>query len=315
MHFAHNAGLLCLVIQLLLQLEVGFNLVGHGLADLIFATVHPHVPARVGHGPQDAVLDRLDPLAALSLAAAGDGIQVGGDLGAIRLEGKIVDVLSEGILNLTPNEEESQDDIRGHHSCWDRDIGILELGQQLEGEHGDVDPGNLADGDRVGDGKRRVADTVSTREHVIEGGDVIVGERLLHRDRQLRVGHQVIGVAGEVRQNLEGEVSKRAARLLDHLAWVAGGKRDAQVLACSLEETGLPQCLEGLIGLIASCPLSKGVKVANQAVDVIVAGVRLVPELVLQRGCKCDNEVERSAVVAKRLATVEMVILAGERGD
>lgn len=65
------------------------------------------------------------------------------------VEGEIVDIVAEGILDFATDEEETEDDVGGADCTGDGDP--LEVVVELEGEDDDIDPGYLGDGDGVGD--------------------------------------------------------------------------------------------------------------------------------------------------------------------
>lgn len=264
------------------------------LANHVLSAIHPDLPARVRQRPQRLVVDILNPVGIRRpLLLAGNDVHILGNLRAVRFQRQVVDVPTKRVLNLPANHEQAQNDVG--RCDGGRNRNPVERGQQLEGKKEDVDPGNLRNGDGVGDGERGGQHTVGTHQDVVHDRHVVVSKRLLHGHGQLTVGDQLVRVGGEVTKDFEGEVAKRARCLLNHLARIGGGEANTNVLANCLEEAGWLEGLEGLIRLLLGGALGKGVKVGNEVGDVIVTGVRLEAEAVLESHREGDQEVQHSS--------------------
>ena len=121
---------------------------------------------------EQSILITPDPLLILGLLDTADDVDVACDLLAERVEGEIVHVVAEGVFELGADEKETEDEVGGEDGAGNGDP--FELGVELEGEEHDVDVGHLGDGDRVGDWKGRVEDTLCASENVVEGGEHVV---------------------------------------------------------------------------------------------------------------------------------------------
>ena len=71
--------------------------------------------------PPPPVLELGSGTGLLGLAAAANDVDVCGNLGAVGFHRQIVDIFAKGIFNLTADEENAEDDVRGRNSCRDRD--------------------------------------------------------------------------------------------------------------------------------------------------------------------------------------------------
>ena len=137
----------------------------------------PQLPAlirRRANREQHAILPALDvfhEVVELEGLRRND-VQLGGDLVAEQLEWQVVDVLAEGVLDLAADEEDAENNVGGGDGGGDGDP--LEDGVELEGEEHHVDPGDLRDGDGVGDGEGGVEDAFGAGEDVVEGEEIVV---------------------------------------------------------------------------------------------------------------------------------------------
>lgn len=126
---------------------------GHqGIADILLAAVHPAVEALLAERPHGAVELVAEELLGAGRRVAHEEVDVGFELGAELFEGQIVDVHAEGVLDFASDGGEADDDVRCEDASGDRDPA--EVVPQLEWEHQYVDPGDLRDGDGVGDWER-----------------------------------------------------------------------------------------------------------------------------------------------------------------
>lgn len=100
-----------------LETELGLGL--ERVAQQRLAPVHPYIPAALAQWPQHLVVEGLDPVRTTRLALGGNNVDLLGDLLAVELQWQIVDVRSEGILDLHADKEKTEDDVAGSDCCWD----------------------------------------------------------------------------------------------------------------------------------------------------------------------------------------------------
>lgn len=115
------------------------------------------------------------------------------------------------------------------------------------------------------------------------------GKCLLHRDTKLAVLDNLIDEAGDVGYNFKGQVAQWSYSPFNSLARVTRGEGDTKVLASGLHLAVLPW--EGGLRGIICCMKSKSVKMPNQVRKILVVGVRLEAQLVLERNGKGDDEI------------------------
>lgn len=141
-------------IRCLRLLVVSIRPVLHGGADGALGLRRPRVVAAVAEGEQDLVPRALDQLLGGDLGARRDGLHVLHDLLAEGVEGQIVHIHAEGVLDLVADEEDAKNDVRGEDGGGNRDPPERRV--ELEGKQHHVEPGDLRDDDGVGDGERGV---------------------------------------------------------------------------------------------------------------------------------------------------------------
>ena len=248
----------------------------------------PHVPAAHADGVEYFVVERLDPVPVAVLLLGGQEVEIHGDLSTVRLEGQVIDVVAKGILDFAADKQNAQDYVRGDNCC--RDGYPLQCGVQLKGQQENIDPGDLRNGNRVGNGQRRVEHTVCAHQDIIENSNVVVSQSLVHGDDELVVGHHLVGEAGEIRQDLQWQVAQRVLGPLNDLAWVACCKGDSEIATYKLANVGLG--LVDLFRLLCRCVKGKGVEMADKMHKVIIAGVRFMPKFMFQSNGKSQEEVE-----------------------
>ena len=95
-----------------------------------------------------------------------DGVNVHFELFAKGLERQVIHVVAERVLDFCADLGDAQDNVGGEDAAGDGDP--LQTGPQLERQHHDVDPGDLRNGNRVGDGERSLKDTVHAGQGFVE---------------------------------------------------------------------------------------------------------------------------------------------------
>lgn len=151
------------------DLHVRLGLCQQRVADVLLTACSPAVEALVAQRPDGHVALAGHELSSDGRRLCSNTVDVHLQLLAEGLERQIVDVVTKGVLDFATDGGETEDDVGGENSTRDGDP--LKRGEQLEGQNHDVDPGDLGDGDGVGDGKRRVQHTVETDKAFVESDD------------------------------------------------------------------------------------------------------------------------------------------------
>ena len=182
----------------------------------------PPLPRAVAQRVQDAVLLRHDEILGLRRGFGGDLADLGGELLAENVQREIVDVVAEGVLDLAADGGDAEDDIGAHHGAGDGDPA--ERGPELERQRDHVHPGDLADGDGIGDGEGGVEHALRPSEDVVERGEVSHDHPMIRAVAQSAVRHDRSHVRGEVGDDFERKVAQVFLGSFDQLARV--GFRD-----------------------------------------------------------------------------------------
>lgn len=111
--------------------------------------------------------------------------------------------------------------------------------------------------------------------HVVPMASRRTGKGLLHRNSQLAIFDELVHKAGDVSQDLEGQIAQWSYSPFDGFAWVARGEGDAKVLASGLQLAVLAW-EDSLRGVIC-CMESKRVEMADQVCEVLVICVWFEP--------------------------------------
>lgn len=206
------------------------------IPDLFLVSVSPHSNAGVAQGPQNLVLlhqflvrvlvytlgSSVDDLLPCGCPDRGEDVEFAGEFGAVVVEGEIIDVVSERVLELVSNGHEADDDVCGGDGPGDGDPS--ESVEELEGQEIDVEVYDLGDEDVVADGERRLENTFGGRGTICEG--VHAAEDLTEDDGgfERSVAEGAVDVGVEIGEDFVGEVSNRFAGSLDGFSGVAGGE-------------------------------------------------------------------------------------------
>lgn len=209
---------------------------------------------------------------------------------AVCFEGQVVDVVAEWVLDFAADGGEPDDDVCGEDAAGDGNP--LQRVNELEGKHHDVDPGDLGDGDGVGDGERSLKDAVHAGEGLVELHDTSDGLVLVQTNLQRLVVDDAVHVAGDVVQDFEGEVAERLLGALDPLAWIGLGEGDSKVLTNSLDLS----LLFGL-GNVELGSFGESVEELNAVAEIGVVDARLESKPVLDRASEGIKKVQGGAVM------------------
>ena len=139
------------------------------IPNILLTPRHPPIEALLAQRPQRHIQIAPKELGYVGPRVAHDVVDVGLELLAEGFEREVVDVFAEGVFDLAADGGDAEDDVGGEDGTRDGDPA--EVVPHLEGEHHDVDPGDLGDGDGVGDGEGGVEDALDADEDVVEGDD------------------------------------------------------------------------------------------------------------------------------------------------
>ena len=164
----------------------------------------------------------------------------------------------------------------------------------MERQHHNVDPGNLRDGDGVGNGQRSLKNTVHTGEGLVELNNTGNGLVLVETNLERFVVDDAVDVAGEMVQDLERQVTQRLLGALDPLAGVRFGECDAEVFTNSLD-----LLLVSWLGDIKLSSAGESVQVLNAVAEIGVVDTRFKAEPVFNGAGKGVEKVECRELVEK----------------
>lgn len=139
------------------------------IANMLLVAAHPIIEALVAERVEWPVKRTAEELCDLGTGIAHNVVDICLEFLAELVERKVVHVFAEGVFDFAADSGDAEDDVGGEDAAGDGDPA--ELVPELEGQHHDVDPGDLGDGDGVGDGERGVEDAIDADEDVVEGYD------------------------------------------------------------------------------------------------------------------------------------------------
>lgn len=170
------------------------GLCSEGLTNVLETSVFPALEAGGAERMEHTVVRGMGPVLDTRWGCTGHDIDVGSQLTAVVVQGEVVDVVAKGILDFGAagrelanmvrgrrrqdvHLRETKDDVGGKHSARNGDP--VEVVVELEGQDENIGPGDLRDGDGVGDWQWCVEDTLGTGEDVCERADVVHGPSLM----------------------------------------------------------------------------------------------------------------------------------------
>ena len=107
---------------------------------------------------------------------------------------QIVDIVAKWVFNFAPDGGNPEDDIGANDGSRDGDPS--ERAPKLEWEGNYVDPGDLGDGNGVGNGKRGVEYPFGASKDFVEGAQRSHGHRLVSARRKSSVANDRLDVGG-----------------------------------------------------------------------------------------------------------------------
>ena len=137
------------------------------VTNVLLAPRHPSVEVLLAQRVQRHVAGASEEVCDLGTGVAHDVGDICLEFLAEGLKRKIIDILAEGVFDLTANGSNTQNDVGGEDGS--RDSDPTQVVPHLERQHHDVDPGDLRDGNGVGNGEGSVENTLDTDEDVVEG--------------------------------------------------------------------------------------------------------------------------------------------------
>ncbi len=185
-------------------------------------------------------------------------------------------------------------DVGGEDATWNGDPA--EVVPQLERQHHDVDPGDLRDGDGVGNRQRSLQDTVHTSQGLVELNNTGNGLVLVKTNLERLIVDDAVDVAGEMVQDFERQVTKGLLGALDPLAGVRLGECDTEVFTNSLDLLLFSRPGDFEIG-----SAGKGIEVFDAIAEIRVVDTRFEAEPVLDGAGKGVEEVECRELVEQIL--------------
>jgi hypothetical protein len=205
------------------------------IPDVLLASACPALVVPLAQRPDGHVAAAPHELSRSGGGLRGDGVDVELELLAVRFEGKIVNIIAEGVFNLSSDLGKSDDDVCGEDTTRNRDPA--EVVPQLEGQHHYINPSNLRDGDGVGDGEGSLKDAVHADKCFVElnntgdfyhvsllikrmGNSVHTSLILVEANLEGLVVDDAVDIARDVVQDLKGQVAEGLLGTLDPLAGV-----------------------------------------------------------------------------------------------
>jgi hypothetical protein len=128
------------------------------IANILLRPPSPIAIVLLAQGPNRHITASLHEFAGRGRRLRGDGVNVEFEFFAVGFEGEVVYVVAKGVFDFAANGGEADDDVGCEDAAWDCDPA--EVVPELEGEHEHVDPGDLGDGDGVGDWEGGLEDAV-----------------------------------------------------------------------------------------------------------------------------------------------------------
>lgn len=263
------------------------------LTNLLHALAIPSLISQLAKREQQRILILAHEVIWAWWRLGDNHIDILADVVAELVEWKIVNVVSKGILDFAADEGNSKDDVGGEDRGWNGDPA--ERLVELEGEEQNVDPGDLANGDRIRDGERGVEDAVGSGEDVVHGSEGVQGLGLIDGDLEGAIVIEQLHVRRQMGKDLKREITERAVGALEELAGIGLGHGNTQELAKFLELGNVP------VDLWDISFLRIGIEMADKRLQVLVMHERLESEFVLQRHGEGDDQVHAADFVEQVL--------------
>ena len=187
------------------------------------------VPRRIAPRIQHPIILSLDEIFRLRRRLGRNDVDLFLDLVAEYVQREIIRVVTERILDLSADGGDAEDDVGADDCAGYRDP--LQVFPELEGESKHVHPGDLADGDGVGDWERGTQHALAAGEDFVHGDEVGHCHCLAGPVVESFVLDGGFHICGEVGEDLEGEVAEVFLGALDQLPRVGFCERETEPVA------------------------------------------------------------------------------------
>jgi len=147
------------------HLHIRLRLGHQRIPDILLTPRHPPLEALMTQRIHGHIHTGPEELVRLRYRIAHDIINVAFELLAVGFEREIVDVHAEGVFDFAADGGNAEDDVGGEDAAGD--CYPAEIFPELEWQHHYVDPGNLGDGDGVGDWEGGLEDTFYADEDFV----------------------------------------------------------------------------------------------------------------------------------------------------
>lgn len=180
----------------------------------------------------------------------------------------------------------------------------------MEGQHHDVDPCDLGNGNRIGNGERSLQNTVHTSEDFVELDNAGNGLVLVQSNLEGFIVDDAVDVGGEVVEDFKRQVTKGLLGALDPLAGVGLGKCNTKVFS-----NGLDLLLVRGGRDINFGSTGKSVEVLNTFAEIGVVDTGLESKPVLDGAGKCIEQVDGRKLIQQILLAKVAFTLCGVDPD
>lgn len=166
--------------------RVGNHLGSEGGTDVLHFPVLPVRIAILTQREQNQVIRACHEVVHIWWWSGSDNVKFHGNLPTVRVEREIIDILAEGVFDLTANRGQAKDDVCSHcakmsdtfirdmgnrvltHGSWNSDPPQSRV--QLKGKHQNIDPSNLGNGNGVRGRQRGIQDPLGASQDLVERG-------------------------------------------------------------------------------------------------------------------------------------------------
>lgn len=215
---------------------------------------------------------------------AHDDIDILADLHTETVQRQIIDILAKGVLNLAPNKRQSQYDVRGKDGR--RNGNPFETIDELEGQHQDIHPCDLGNGDGIGQRQRGVEDPIDAVEDVVDLRKQRQSHAVIARGFERPILDDGPDVIRARAVDFQRHITQRLGRVLHEHSRILLHHGQPQKHASTLPPRRRGRFLDDGI-------VSNHGDVADAGLQVLVVREGLVSEAVLERHAERDEHVAK----------------------
>lgn len=139
------------------------------VSDVLFATSRPALIVLLTQRPDGHVSMSSHEFARSGRRLGSDCVNIELEFFAISFKRQIIDVVAKWILNFTADSGKTDDDVCGKDAP--RNCDPAQIVPKLKGQHHDVNPGDLGNGDGVGNGEGSLKHAIHASEGFVELDD------------------------------------------------------------------------------------------------------------------------------------------------